>query len=81
MHLDDSPFADTWQFCERMEYGWPATALAVPLSREQCPTLPDLAPVGLMFDVCVGIVSVFGFGLLFGGYQRRTFAQQLGEHV
>jgi hypothetical protein len=79
IHMDDSPFADTWQFCERMEYGWPATGLAVPLSLEQCSILPDLSILGLMFDLCVAVISVGGLGLLAGGYQRRTFAELPSE--
>jgi hypothetical protein len=76
IYMDDSPFADTWQFCERMEYGWPATGLAVPLFREQCSILPDLSILGLMFDLCVAVISVGGFGLLAGGCQRRIFAER-----
>lgn len=76
IYMDDSPFADTWQFCERMEYGWPATGLAVPLSPQECSILPDLSIIGLMFDLCVAVVSVAGLGFVAGGYQRRTFAVQ-----
>ena len=81
IYPDGSPFADTWQFCERMEHGWPATARAVPLSREQCSILPDLSLVGLMFDLSVAMVCVGGLGFLAGGYQRRTFLKQPTEHA
>lgn len=69
---DDSPFADPWQACERMEYGWPATALAVPLSNE-CTLLPDIAMIGAAFDLAIVGVAAGGLAFLVGRFQRRTF--------
>jgi len=75
IYMDDSPFADPWQFCERMEYGWPATAFAVPLSRE-CSILPDLSPIGVLFDLGVAGALAGGLGFAVGRFQRRTFVDR-----
>jgi len=71
--FDDSPFADPWQVCERIEYGWPFTAFAVPLERSACPILPDISGLGILFDLGVLASFVLLLGFVFGAYQRSTF--------
>ncbi len=72
--LDDSPFADPWQSCERIEYGWPLAAWAVP-TQPGCSILPDLDAALALFDLVAfgGCVSLIGFGT--GAYERRVEAR------
>jgi len=81
--VNSSPFAEPWEMCDTIAYGWPWRAARWPANQREssicdaptgwtcvpapCVDLPVIDPLAARFDFILALFIIFSLALLAGG--------------